>query len=109
MQRCLGEQLTEYTLVYLDDVILFSRTFSEHLDHLESTFQALGRYGLKLRPEKCHLFQKRVKFLGHVVGSQGVSPDPDKVAAVADWQPPRTVKQVRAFLGFVGYISYRAF
>ena len=107
MQRCLGEQLTESALVYLDDVIVFSKNFSDHLDHLESVFQALGRYGLKLRPEKCHLFQKQVKFLGHVVGSQGVSPDPDKVAAVADWQPPSTVRQVRAFLGFVGY--YRRF
>ncbi|XP_070819607.1 uncharacterized protein [Chaetodon trifascialis] len=107
MQRCLGEQLTESALVYLDDVIVFSRNFSDHLDHLESVFQALEHYGLKLRPEKCQLFQKQVKFFGHVVSSQVVSPDSDKVAAVAGWQPPGTVRQVRAFLGFVGY--YRRF
>lgn len=70
MQKCLGEQLTGSALVYLDDVIVFSRTFSEHLDHLKSTFQALGRYGLELE------LHKQVKFLGHVVGSQGVLPDP---------------------------------
>lgn len=107
MQRCLGEQLAESAFVYLDDVMVFYRSFSDHLDHLESVFQALGRYGLKLRPEKFQLLRKQVKFLGHVVSSQGVSPDPDKVAAVSDWQPPSTVRQVHAFLGFVGY--YRRF
>ena len=87
MQRCLGDQLTESAMVYLDDVIVFSRNFSDHLKHLEAVFQALGCYGLKLRPDKCQIFQKQVKFLGHVVSSQGVSPDLEKVAAVADWQP----------------------
>lgn len=85
MQRCLGDQLTESAMVYLDDVIVFSRNFSDHLKHLEAVFQALGRYGLKLCPDKCQIFQKQVKFLGHVVSGQGVSPDPEKVAAVADW------------------------
>lgn len=107
MQRCLGGQLSESALVYLDDVILYSVDFAAHLRHLEEVFRALERYGLKLRPEKCHLFQTEVKFLGHRVSSEGVSPDPDKVSAVKEWTPPRTVRQVRAFLGFVGY--YRRF
>lgn len=94
-------------MVYLDDVIVFSKKLAEHIRHLESVFRSLGRYGLKLRPEKCQLFQRQVKFLGHVVRDQGVSPDPEKVTAVADWQPPTTVRQVRSFLGFVGY--YRRF
>lgn len=59
-------------------IIVYSKNFTEHLDHLET---ALGRYGLKPRPKKCWLFQKEVKFMGHIV-SKGVSPDPDKVA---DW------------------------
>ncbi|XP_062386494.1 uncharacterized protein LOC134074827 isoform X2 [Sardina pilchardus] len=62
-----------------------------HLQHLEEVFRALQRYGLKLRPEKCHLFGKEVKFLGHCVSKEGVAPDPDKVAAVQDWPPPKTV------------------
>ncbi|KAL2098960.1 hypothetical protein ACEWY4_005440 [Coilia grayii] len=78
-----------------------------HLNHLEEVFQAMERYGLKLRPEKCQLFQNEVKFLGHCVSGKGVSPDPGKVAAVQEWQPPTTVRQVRSFLGFVGY--YRRF
>ncbi|XP_062403243.1 uncharacterized protein LOC134093673 [Sardina pilchardus] len=64
-----------------------------HLNHLDGVFQSLQKYGLKLRPEKCQLFQREVKFLGHRIGGKGVSPDPDKVAAVQDWQPPGTVRQ----------------
>lgn len=107
MQRCLGGQLSESALVYLDDVILYSVDFAAHLHHLEEVFRALERYGLKLRPEKCHLFRTEVKFLGHRVSAEGVSPDPDKVSAVQEWTPPKTVRQVRSFLGFVGY--YRRF
>lgn len=64
MQRCLKDHLTESAFVYLDDVMRFLELFSEHLNHLESIFQAVGRYDLKLSPEKCHLFQRQVKFLG---------------------------------------------
>ncbi|KAK7925039.1 hypothetical protein WMY93_007349 [Mugilogobius chulae] len=107
MQRCLGEQLAESAMVYLDDVIVYSASFTDHLHHLETIFQSLYHYGLKLQPEKCQFLKRQVKFLGHVVCSQGISPDPDKVAAVSDWKPPTTVRQVRSFLGFVGY--YRRF
>ena len=107
MQRCLGDHLTESALVYLDDVIVYSKDFPAHLKHLEEVFRALSRYGLKLRPSKCQLFQKEVKFLGHQVCSQGVAPDPEKTAAVQNWATPATIKQVRSFLGFVGY--YRRF
>ncbi|XP_039505665.1 uncharacterized protein LOC120461506 [Pimephales promelas] len=107
MQRCLGGQLVDSTLVYLDDVIVFSPDFHTHLHHLEGVFRAMEKYGLKLRPEKCQLLRKEVQFLGHRVSAVGISPDPEKVAAVQGWEPPRTVRQVRSFLGFVGY--YRRF
>lgn len=95
MQRCLGGQLAESTLVYLD-VISFSADFPTHLSHLEEIFRAMERYGLKLRPEKCQLFQREVQFLGHRVRHCGVSLDPEKVAAVQDWQLPTNVRQVRS-------------
>lgn len=107
MQRCLGGQLMESTLVYLDDVIVYSPDFESHLQHLEKVFQAMERYGLKLQPDKCHLLRREVKFLGHCVSAAGVSVDPEKVAAVREWSAPKTVRQVRSFLGFVGY--YRRF
>ncbi|KAL2077722.1 hypothetical protein ACEWY4_027226 [Coilia grayii] len=107
MQRCLSGQLVDSTLVYLDDVLVFSQDFPTHLQHLEQVFQAVEKYGLKLRPEKCQLLRREVKFLGHCVSYKGVSPDPEKVSAVREWEPPKTVRQVRSFLGFVGY--YRRF
>ncbi|KAL7862813.1 hypothetical protein SRHO_G00117970 [Serrasalmus rhombeus] len=107
MQRCLSGQLAESTLVYLDDAIVYSVDFTAHLAHLEAVFQSLEGYGLKLRPEKCHLFQREVKFLGHCVSGKGIFPDPAKISAVKDWATPKTVRQVRSFLGFVGY--YRRF
>lgn len=107
MQRCLGGQLVDSTLVYLDDVIVYSPDFESHLRHLEDVFRAMEQYGLKLQPEKCHLLRKEVKFLGHCVSASGVSVDPEKVAAVQGWEAPKTVRQVRSFLGFVGY--YRRF
>ncbi|MGL5209396.1 reverse transcriptase domain-containing protein [Cetobacterium sp.] len=107
MQRCLGGQLMETTLVYLDDVIVYSPDFGSHLQHLEQVFRSLERYGLKLQPDKCQLFRKEVKFLGHIVSAAGISVDPEKVAAVQGWTAPKTVRQVRSFLGFVGY--YRRF
>lgn len=107
MQRCLGGQLMESTLVYLDDVIVYSPDFESHLQHLEKVFQAMEKYGLKLQPDKCHLLRREVKFLGHCVSSAGVAVDPEKVSAVREWKAPKTVRQVRSFLGFVGY--YRHF
>lgn len=71
IQRCLGGQLMESTLVYLDDVIVYSPDVESHLQHLEKVFQAMERYGLKLQPDKCHLLRREVKFLGYCVSFCG--------------------------------------
>lgn len=107
MQRCLGSSVHDYLLIYLDDVIVDSPDFKSHLNHLEAVFQRLSDHGLKLQPGKCRLFQQGVKYLGHVVSRGGVSTDPEKTQAVRDWPVPTTLRQVRSFLGFVGY--YRRF
>ncbi|KAI8512048.1 hypothetical protein Bbelb_111480 [Branchiostoma belcheri] len=107
MQRCLGDQNLETLLIYLDDIIVFSKNFEEHLDRLDLVFSRLRQYGLKLRPDKCHLFRTSVKYLGHVVSADGVATDSDKTAALRDWPVPTTAKQVRQFLGFASY--YRRF
>uniref|UniRef100_A0A3B1KBC2 Gypsy retrotransposon integrase-like protein 1 n=1 Tax=Astyanax mexicanus TaxID=7994 RepID=A0A3B1KBC2_ASTMX len=107
MQHCLRGQVAEFLFVYLDDIIIHSADFSLHVQHLEQVFERLSRYGLKLRSDKCKLFRRQVKFLGHVVNKQGVHPDPEKVAAVQEWATPTTIREVRAFLGLAGY--YRRF
>ena len=94
-------------LVYLDDILVFSRTFEEHCDRLAAVFERLERHTLKLKPSKCHLFQRKLTFLGHVVSENGIECDPDKVAAIAEWPRPTNVSEVRTFCGLASY--YRVF
>lgn len=78
MQCCLGGQVSKSVLIYLDDVIVYSPVFSVHLNHLETVFEMLWKYGRKLQPGKYKLFQHQVKFLWHIVSSVGVATDPEK-------------------------------
>ena len=94
-------------LIYLDDVLVYSRTFEEHLQHLRLVFDRFREAGLKLKPKKCFFGQKDVKFLGQVISTEGVQPDPAKIEAIKEYPVPRKVKDVRAFLGLANY--YRKF
>jgi len=94
-------------LVYLDDIILFSRTVEEHLERLVIVLNRLRSAGLKLKPEKCSLFRRSVSFLGHVVSEAGIATDPVKTKAVAEWPVPTSLKEVRSFIGLASY--YRRF
>ena len=90
-------------LVYLDDVIIFGRTFEEHLFWLKEVFERFREAGLKLKPSKCSFCQSQVRFLGHVVSSAGVSTDPDKTTLVANWPTPTSCKDVQKFVGLASY------
>lgn len=94
-------------LVYLDDVLIYSRSFSEHLEHLEEILSRFQSSGLKLNPSKCSLVRDQVTFLGHVVSKNGIQPDPRNVKSVQDWPVPHSATEVRAFLGLCSY--YRKF
>jgi len=96
----------ECCLVYVDDIIVFGATFDEHAARLEQVFQRLAAAGLKLKPSKCRLFQKRVVFLGHVVSKNGVEPDQSKISAVVDWPVPRDVSETRMFVGLASYYRF---
>ena len=97
----------QHCLVYLDDVLVFSRTFDEHLSHLASVFDRLRKAGLRLAPKKCHVCRQQVHYLGHVVSARGVSVDPAKTSALARFPTPLNSDDVRSFLGIAGY--YRRF
>ncbi|PIK53305.1 Septin-8-A [Apostichopus japonicus] len=107
MEHCVGDMNYKKCLVYLDDVIIFSQTFEEHLERLSAVLKRLTDFGLKLKPSKCNLLQNSVTYLGHVVSEHGVETDPEKIQAVKSWPVPQNVKQLRSFLGFTGY--YRRF
>ena len=94
-------------LVYLDDIIVFAKTFEEQIKNLEEVLHRLKQANLKLNSKKCRFFQKRVIYLGHVVSEDGVSTDPEKTKAVSEWPVPKNVKEVRSLLGLCSY--YRKF
>lgn len=103
MQRCLNKIIFQILLVYLDDIIVFLETFDEHLERLERVLTRLREHGLKLKPSKCCFLRAKVMYVGHQLSANGVSPDPDKIAAVQEWKVPSSVKELRSFLGFAGY------
>ena len=107
MESCFGEMHLNWCIIYLDDIIVFSRTPEEHLHRLKAVFNKLKAAGLKLKPSKCDLFKQQINYLGPVVSKEGVSTDPEKIKAVTEWPQPTTVTDVRSFLGFVSY--YRRF
>lgn len=94
-------------LVYLDDIIVYSKSFTSHLLHLREVFERLRAANLKLKPSKCDFAQSQVTFLGHVVSASGVQPDPKNIDKVRDWPTPENPTEVRAFLGLCSY--YRRF
>ena len=107
MEECLGDLNMKICFIYLDDLIIFSKTFDEHMDHLEMVFQRLQEANLKLSTKKCVFLKKKVKFVGHIVSEDGIEPDPDKVEVVLNWPKPDNPEKVCQFLGFIGY--YRKF
>ena len=94
-------------LIYLDDIIVFGRTFDEHQARLHAVLDRLRKAGLKLKPSKCFLFCTQVDYLGHVISADGIATDKTKQQAVLEWPTPTNVKTLRAFLGFANY--YRRF
>ena len=105
--HCLGDLNMNWCIVYLDDIIVFSDTKEEHIKRLEAVFQKLMAAGLKLKPTKCFFFRNEIEYLGHVVVEKAYPPIQKKIEAVTKWPTPKTVYDVRSFLGFVGY--YRRF
>ena len=107
MERVLAGLQWQTCLVYIDDIIIFSRTVDEHLERLNEVFSRLRSAQLRLKPKKCTLFRKKVKYLGHEVSETGIETDPEKIAAVQNWPRPKDVSDVRSFMGLCSY--YRRF
>ena len=107
MDRVLQGLQWQMCLVYLDDIIVYSRSFQEHMERLELILTRIREAGLKLQPKKCQLFQTEVSYLGHIVSADGVRTDPAKIQRVKDWPVLTSVREVRSFLGLASY--YRRF
>ena len=105
MNRLLAPLLGKgFVVVYMDDILIFSRNPEEHLQHLEQVLTLLRKERLYAKLSKCTFNQPEVTFLGHVVGRFGLKPDPKKVEVVRAWQVPTNVREVRQFLGLANYL-----
>ena len=101
MNKLLQPVIYKYALVYLDDVIIYSRTIEEHIKHLQAVFDLLQKGGLKVKWSKCTFFQKSVKYLGHIISEEGLRPDPKLTKAIQSYPTPQNVSQVKCFFSSV--------
>jgi len=107
MNKIFKEQLNKFVVIYIDDTNVFSTTFEKHLIHLRTVFDKLRINGLKLQPSKCHFGKTSLAFLGHIIGKDGIQPDPNKVSAIQQFPIPTNLTILRGFLGLASY--YRRF
>ena len=94
-------------LLYLDDILIFSPNFEQHIENLDTVLECLIKNGLKLNGKKCSLFQTKLLYLCHVVSENGIGVDPNKIKQILDWPVPKTMEELRSFLGLASY--YRKF
>ena len=106
MNRVFQPYFDKFVVVFIDDILVYSKSYEEHEQHLRQTLQTLRSRQLYAKLDKCDFWLKEVTFLGHV-SSEGIFVDPQKVEAVLRWERPTTVTEVHSFLGLTGY--YRRF
>jgi hypothetical protein len=95
-------ELDKFMVVFIDDILVYSKNEAEHAKHLRTVLQRLREHRLYAKLSKCDFWLKEIKFLGHTISKGGIAIDPDKVQKVMNWKPPTTVRQIRSFLGLVG-------
>ena len=105
MEHCLDGLRDDICIPYLDDIIIFSKTFDKHVEHVRQVLRRLGTNGIKLKPDKCKFFKREVHYLGQIVSATGYRVDPEKIEAVNALKDtvPRTIGDVRKLLGLLGY------
>ena len=106
MQNCLREQNLQFTLIYLDDVIVYSRMQEDHLTCLQAVLDHFAHHGLKLKLSKCHFFKENITYLGHEISAKGMLPGQEGIQKIANMGPPTTITGIRKFMGAVGYFHH---
>ena len=107
MNRVCNPSLDKSVIVFIDDILIYSKSKQEHEKHLREVLEVLKKEKLYAKFSKCDFWIREVQFLGHVVNQEGIMVDPAKIEAVMKWEQPKSPTEIRSFLGLVGY--YRRF
>ena len=99
--------LRKFVLVFFDDVLIYSKTWKDHLTHLEQVLSILKENQFYAKMSKCTFGKEEVSYLGHVISKEGVKVDPEKIKSITEWPNPTNISKLRGFLGLTGY--YRRF
>jgi hypothetical protein len=101
------EYLDKFVIVFLYDILVYSKSEEEHEHHLRMVLQVLREHQLYAKLSKCSFYQKQIHYLGHIISKDGIAVDPEKIEAIREWSAPKNVIEVRSFMGLAGY--YRRF
>jgi hypothetical protein len=107
MNGIFREYLDKFVIVFLDDILVYSKSEEEHEQHLRMVLQVLREHQLYDKLSKFSFYQRKIHYLGHIISEEGIVVDPEKIKSITEWPTPRNVSEVRSFMGLAGY--YRRF
>jgi hypothetical protein len=107
MNGVFREYLDKFVIVFLDEILIYSKLEEEHEHHLRMVLQVLREHKLYAKLTRCSFYQKQIHYLGHVISKDGIAVDPEKIEAIREWSAPKNVIEVRSFMCLAGY--YRIF
>jgi hypothetical protein len=103
MNGVFREYLDKFVIVFLDDILVYSKSEEEHEHHLKMVLQVLREHQLYAKLSKCSFHQKQIHYLGHIISKDGIVVDPEKIEAIREWSVPNNVTEVRSFMDLAGY------
>ena len=107
MNGIFNKYLDQFVLIFIDDILIYSKNQEEHEQHLRIVLQTLREHQLYAKLEKCEFFKTEIQYLGHIISEEGIAVDPKKIRAISDWPVPKDMANIRSFMGLTGY--YRRF
>jgi hypothetical protein len=105
MNSIFSQYLDKFVVVFIDDILVYSKTEEEHDEHLRIVLQTLRKHKLYAKFDKCDFYQKEIQYLGHVISAEGIVVDPEKIKSIMEWLVPKDVVDIRSFMGITWILS----